>query len=188
MNVILMGAPGAGKGTQAKILMDKLGTGRLATGDLLRAAVTEGTPLGREAQQYMDRGDLIPDDVMLGIVETSLASEDAAPGVVMDGFPRTISQAEGLDRLLAARGTQVDKVVKFDVPDGELMIRLMGRAAEEGRSDDAPDIIRKRLEVFRRETAPLISYYETRGVLTTIDATGPVDEVAARVAQALGIS
>lgn len=188
MNVILMGAPGAGKGTQAKILMERLGTRRLATGDLLRAAVKEDTPLGREAQVYMDRGDLIPDEVMLGIVEGKLASKDAAPGVVMDGFPRTLAQAEGLDRLLGARGARVDKVVKFDVPDGELMIRLMGRSAEEGRSDDAPDIIRKRLEVYRRETAPLITYYEQRGVLNSIDATGPVDAVAARVAQALGIS
>ncbi len=185
MNIVLLGAPGAGKGTQGDILAGKLGVPKIATGDLLRAAVKEGTPLGKQAQQYMNKGELVPDDVILGIVEEKLASPDAAKGVIMDGFPRTIAQAEAVDDLLSARGSRVDKVVTFDVPDGELVIRMLGRAQVDGRSDDTPDTIRKRLEVYRSETAPLISYYKRQSVVTSIDATGTIDDVAGRVESAL---
>ena len=185
MNIVLLGAPGAGKGTQGDILAGKLGVPKIATGDLLRAAVKEGTPLGKQAQEYMNKGELVPDDVILGIVEEKLASPDAAKGVIMDGFPRTIAQAEAVDDLLSARGSRVDKVVTFDVPDGELVIRMLGRAQVDGRSDDTPDTIRKRLEVYRSETAPLISYYKQHSVVTSIDATGTIDDVAGRVESAL---
>ncbi len=185
MNIVLLGAPGAGKGTQGDILAGKLGVPKIATGDLLRAAVNAGTPLGKQAQEYMNQGDLVPDDVILGIVKEKLASPDAAKGVIMDGFPRTIAQAEAVDELLSARGSRVDKVVTFDVPDGELVIRMLGRAEAEGRSDDTPDTIRKRLEVYLSETAPLISYYERQRVVTKIDATGTIQDVAGRVDSAI---
>ena len=188
MNIVLLGAPGAGKGTQGDILAGKLGVPKIATGDLLRAAVNAGTPLGKQAQEYMNQGDLVPDDVILGIVKEKLASPDAAKGVIMDGFPRTIAQAEAVDELLSTRGSRVDKVVTFDVPDGELVIRMLGRAEAEGRSDDTPDTIRKRLEVYRSETAPLISYYERQRVVTRIDATGTIQDVAGRVDSAIANS
>ena len=188
MNIVLLGAPGAGKGTQGDILAGKLGVPKIATGDLLRAAVNAGTPLGKQAQEYMNKGDLVPDDVILGIVKEKLASPDAAKGVIMDGFPRTIAQAEAVDELLATRGSRVDKVVTFDVPDGELVIRMLGRAEAEGRSDDTPDTIRKRLEVYQSETAPLISYYERQRVVTRIDATGTIQDVAGRVDSAIANS
>ena len=185
MNIVLLGAPGSGKGTQGDILAGKLGVPKIATGDLLRAAVSAGTPLGKQAQEYMNQGDLVPDDVILGIVKEKLASPDAANGVIMDGFPRTIAQAEAVDELLSARAARVDKVVTFDAPDGELVIRMLGRAEAEGRTDDTPDTIRKRLEVYRSETAPLISYYERQRVVTRIDATGTIQDVAARVDRAI---
>ena len=188
MNVVLLGAPGAGKGTQGDILAGKLGVPKIATGDLLRAAVSAGTPLGKQAQEYMNKGDLVPDVVILGIVKEKLASPDAANGVIMDGFPRTIAQAEAVDEWLSARGSRVDKVVTFDAPDGELVIRMLGRAEEEGRSDDTPDTIRKRLEVYRSETAPLISYYERQRAVTRIDATGTIQDVAGRVDGAIARS
>ncbi len=188
MNIVLLGAPGAGKGTQGDLLAGKLGVPKIATGDLLRAAVNAGTPLGKQAQEYMNKGDLVPDDVILGIVKEKLASPDAAKGVIMDGFPRTIAQAEAVDELLATRGSRVDKVVTFDVPDGELVIRMLGRAEAEGRTDDTPDTIRKRLEVYRSETAPLISYYERQRVVTRIDATGTIQDVAGRVDSAIAKS
>ncbi len=185
MNIVLLGAPGAGKGTQGDILAGKLGVPKFATGDLLRAAVTAGTRLGLQAREYMSRGELVPDDVILGVIKEKLTSPDAAKGVIMDGFPRTIAQAEAVDRLLSTRGSKVDKVVTFDVPDGELVIRMLGRAEAEGRSDDTPDTIRKRLEVYRSETAPLISYYERRSVVTNVDATGTIEDVAVRVESAI---
>ncbi len=166
----------------------KLGVPKIATGDLLRAAVQASTPLGNQAKVYMNKGDLVPDAVILGIVEENLASPGAAKGVIMDGFPRTIAQAEAVDELLSARGSRVDRVVTFDVPDGELVIRMLGRAEAEGRTDDTPDTIRKRLEVYRSATAPLISYYERQGVVTRIDATGTIKNVARRVDSAIANS
>ncbi len=185
MNVILLGGPGAGKGTQGKILAESVGVPKIATGDLLRAAVRGGTPLGRQAQHYMDQGLLVPDDIILGLIEENLAADEAKDGVIMDGFPRTIPQAEAVDRCLAQRDAGVDEVVNFEIPDDELVSRMMGRAAQEGRSDDTPEAIRKRLAVYREETAPLVAFYEERGVVTGIDATGTVDEIAARVASAV---
>jgi adenylate kinase len=185
MNIILLGAPGAGKGTQGDILARKAGLPKIATGDLLRAAVTAGTPLGQQAQSYMDRGLLVPDEIILGLIEEKLGSKDAGQGVIMDGFPRTIVQAEAVDGFLASRGDQIDSVVAFEVQDETLIRRMIGRAGDEGRSDDTPDAIRKRLQVYREQTAPLLQFYEERGVMKVVDATGNVDEVAANVAKAI---
>ena len=185
MNIVLFGAPGAGKGTQGEILARRVDLPKIATGDLLRAAVAAGTLLGKQAQSYMDRGLLVPDDVILGLIEDKLASEESARGVIMDGFPRTIVQAAAIEGFLAARDAGVDSVVAFDVPDDELVERMNGRATEEGRSDDTPEAIRKRLLVYREQTAPLLQYYNERGVVTSIDATGTVQQVSARVAEAI---
>ncbi len=188
MNIVLLGAPGAGKGTQGEILAGKLGVPKIATGDMLRAAVKAGTPLGKRAQTYMEQGELVPDEVILGIVEERLASADAESGVIMDGFPRTIAQAVAIDELLSARGSRVHKVVSLAVPDGELLVRLLGRAVEEGRSDDTSETVRKRLAVYRKETEPLISYYQKQSVVKSIDAMGTVDQVAVRVDEVIAVS
>ncbi len=185
MNIILLGAPGAGKGTQGGILAKNAGLPRIATGDLLRAAVKAGTLLGQQAQSYVDRGLLVPDEIILGLIEEKLASKEVRQGAIMDGIPRTIAQAEAVDGFLSSRGDQIDSVVAFEVQDEILIRRMIGRAGEEGRSDDTPDAIRKRLQVYRQQTAPLLQFYEERGVMTKIDATGSVDEVAASVAKAI---
>lgn len=186
MNVILLGPPGAGKGTQGAILAQRAGVPKIATGDLLRAAVRNSRPLGLQAKSFMDQGLLVPDEIILGLIEEVLASPAAAKGVVMDGFPRTVGQAEAVDRLLAARKEQVDRVLLFDVPEEELARRLLARASAEGRSDDTPDAIERRLQVYRISTAPLVGYYRERGMLTPINGTGTVDEIAERVKQAVG--
>lgn len=186
MNLILLGPPGSGKGTQGKIVAERLGIPKIATGDLIRSAMQHGTPLGRQAKSYYDRGLLVPDEVVLGLIEEVLRSPDAREGVVMDGFPRTTAQAEAVDRFLAARDAAVDRVLNFAVPEDELVRRMLGRAKEEGRSDDTPETILKRLSVYREQTAPLVVYYRDRGLVTDIPATGPIDEVAERVQEALG--
>jgi adenylate kinase len=185
MNLILLGPPGSGKGTQGKLLAERLGIPKIATGDLIRAAMREGTPLGRQAKDYYDRGLLVPDEIVLGLIAEVLASSDAREGVVMDGFPRTIPQAEAVDRLLAERETQVDQVLNFHVPEEELVRRMLGRAEAEGRSDDTPETIRKRLAVYREQTEPLVVYYRGRGLVTDIDAVGPIEVVAGRVQEAV---
>lgn len=186
MNVILLGPPGAGKGTQGKILADRLGVPKVATGDLLRAAVTNGTPLGRQAQDYMDQGLLVPDEIIMGLIEEVLKAPEAEQGIVMDGFPRTTVQAEAVDMLLRDRGGRVDRVLNFVVPDDELVNRLRGRAADEGRTDDTPETIRKRLAVYREQTEPLVVYYRDRGLLTEVEAAGTIEDIAERVQEAIG--
>lgn len=185
MNLILLGPPGAGKGTQGAMLTDRLQLARIATGDLLRAAVKDETPLGLQAKSYMDQGRLVPDDIILGLIDEVLASPEAQYGVIMDGFPRTVPQAEAVGQRLAERGTAVDCVLAITVPANELRRRLLGRAAEEGRSDDTLEAIAQRLEVYENETAPLISYYEEKGILAKVDGVGTVEEIAARMDQAL---
>jgi adenylate kinase len=186
MNVILLGPPGCGKGTQGALLARRLVAPRVSTGDLLRAAVKAGTPLGRQAQGYMDQGLLVPDEVILGLIEEVLASPEASRGIIMDGFPRTIRQADAVERLLAGRGTQVDRAVDLLVADEELVRRMTGRAAQEGRADDTPEAFRQRLAVYREQTAPLIAYYRQRGKLMEVPGTGSIEEIAARVATAVG--
>ncbi|MCS6984192.1 MAG: adenylate kinase [Leptospiraceae bacterium] len=181
-----MGPPGAGKGTQAKILMDRLGIVQISTGDILRDAVRKGTPLGLKAKDYMDRGDLVPDEVMIGIIEERVGQKDCERGFLLDGFPRTIPQAEALDALFAKTGKAIDAVVTLTAKEEELVKRLLSRAEAEGRSDDNPESIRTRLQVFREKTQPLIDYYRSRGKLVEVDGLGTVEEVAERIKEALG--
>jgi adenylate kinase len=187
MNLILLGAPGSGKGTQGVRLATSLGIPKIATGDLIRAAMKDGTPLGRKAKGYYDQGLLVPDEVVLGLIEEVLQSPAAGNGVIMDGFPRTLPQAEAVDRLLESRGRRVDRVILIDVPEDELVKRMMGRAAQEGRSDDTPEAFRQRLAVYREQTEPLVAYYRKRNLVTPVPGLGTVDQIAERVKKALGV-
>jgi len=186
MNLILLGAPGAGKGTQGVRLSQQLDLPKVATGDLLRAAVRDGTPLGEQASSYMDSGLLVPDAVILGLIGEVLESPQMAGGLIMDGFPRTVGQAEAVDRLLQKRGAQVDHVLTFEVPEEQLVERLLGRANTEGRRDDRREAINRRLAVYREQTAPLLAFYRHRDVLREIDGVGCIEEVERRVLAAIG--
>ena len=179
MRLVLVGPPGAGKGTQAVRLAERLDVPHISTGDLFRANLKDETDLGREAKRYMDAGDLVPDEVTVAMVRERLTHDDAAKGFILDGFPRTRSQATSLGELLAERGEDLDAVVEFQVPEDELVRRLMGR----GRDDDTEDVIRRRQQVYRSETAPLLDHYSDR--LVSVDAVGSVEEITDRVAQAL---
>jgi len=181
MRIVLLGPPGAGKGTQASRIACRFGAPHIATGDIFRANVVEGTELGRAAQEYMDRGDLVPDEVVIAMVMERLASDDCDSGFVLDGFPRTVNQAEALDRRLAGLGTPLEAALSFDVTEEELLRRLAGRAAAQHRADDAEQTIRHRLEVFAIKTRPLIDYYARRGLLINIDAIGPIEVVTKRI-------
>lgn len=185
MNIILLGPPGAGKGTQGALLAEQMRVPKIATGDLLRAAVKNGTELGTKAQGYMDQGLLVPDDIILGLIREVLESPEAAEGVIMDGFPRTVAQAQAVDEFLGMRGTQVDRVLTFEVPEPELVTRLLGRAGQDGRSDDAPGAIQQRLAVYRAQTEPLIQFYDDRGILRQINGVGSIENIAERVSGAL---
>ena len=180
MRLILLGPPGAGKGTQAVRLCDALGVVHVSTGDLLRDAVSRGTELGREAASFMDKGNLVPDSLVLALLAERLAQPDAANGFLLDGFPRNLSQAEALASQLSADGA-VERVVHMRLDDDEIVRRLLSR----GRKDDNEEVIRNRLEVYRAETAPLIEYFSSHGLLRTIDALGSVDEVFARAQDAV---
>ncbi len=186
MYVILLGPPGAGKGTQGIILADRTGLPRISTGDLLRAAVHNATPLGHRAKQFMDQGLLVPDEVIVGLIAEVLERPEAANGIIMDGFPRTVAQAEAVDRLLVSRNAAVDHVLSFEVSKEELVRRLLGRQQAEGRSDDTPEAIERRLQVYRKETEPLVTFYRDRGVLTAIPGTGSIGTIATRVQEAVG--
>jgi adenylate kinase len=181
LRLVVLGPPGAGKGTQAVRLARRFGCGEVATGDIFRANVASGTELGRVAQEYMDRGDLVPDEVVIAMVMDRLAARDCQLGFVLDGFPRTVNQAEALDRRLVELGTPLDAALSFDVTEEELLRRLAGRAAAERRSDDAEQTIRHRLEVFAAKTRPLIDYYRHRRLLTMVDGVGRVEEVTGRI-------
>jgi adenylate kinase len=179
VRVVLVGPPGAGKGTQAGVLSEKLGVPHISTGDLFRAHVEQATDLGREAKRYMDAGELVPDDVTNEMVHQRLADEDARVGFLLDGFPRTVAQADVLGAYLQEQGARLDAVLEFEVPERVVMDRLL----ERGRNDDTEDVIHRRFEVYRNETAPLLEYYANR--LVTVDAVGTVDEVTARALKAL---
>jgi adenylate kinase len=185
VRVVLVGPPGAGKGTQAVLIAEHFSCGDVATGDIFRANVAEGTPLGRAAQRYMDRGDLVPDELVIAMVMDRLAARDCDAGFVLDGFPRTVAQAEALDHRLARLDTPLDAALNFEVTEEELFRRLAGRSAALHRSDDTEQTIRHRLEVFAEKTQPLVDYYAHRGLLIAVDAIGAVEEVTTRILDAL---
>ncbi len=186
MRIVLVGPPASGKGTQAGRIVDRFGGVHIATGDILRSNAERGTELGRTASRYMERGDLVPDEVIIGMVLERMGEGDCAGGFVLDGFPRTVNQAEALERRLEELGCPLDAVVSLAVGEAELRRRLAGRAEEEDRAeDDDEDAIRRRLELFDRETEPLLDFYERRGLLVRVEAEGGPDEVAERIATAL---
>ncbi len=188
MKLILLGPPGAGKGTQAKILEDKFGCVQLSTGDMLRAAAAAGTDVGKQAETIMARGDLVPDEIVVGIISDRVDEPDCAKGFILDGFPRNVAQAEALDNMLGEKDLSLDAVVELAVDDAILVSRIEKRAAEtEGgpRADDNVDALRKRLEVYHAQTAPLIGYYGEKGVLKTVDGMADIDEVSGEIAAAL---
>jgi adenylate kinase len=185
MRLVLMGPPGAGKGTQAKVIAGRLGVPAVSTGDIFRANVSEQTPLGREAQRYMDAGDYVPDEVTNAMVRERLAEPDAAVGFLLDGYPRTVAQVEELDSMLADGGHKLDAVVVLTVNDDELVARLLKRAREEGRTDDTEEVVRHRQDVYNEQTAPLLQVYADRGLLVEVDGMGTVDEVTRRVFEQL---
>lgn len=185
MRVVLFGPPGAGKGTQARRIAERLAIPAISTGDIFRANVTEGTDLGRQAKQYMDAGEYVPDHVTNGMVHDRLAEGDTDAGFLLDGYPRTREQVDTLDAMLAGRGASLDRVVCLDVGRDELVTRLINRAAVEGRSDDTPEVVARRLDVYDEQTAPLVGIYDERGLLVTVDGVGPMDDVTDRVVKAL---
>ncbi len=191
MRVVLLGPPGAGKGTQAQIIAGKVGGPAISTGDIFRANVSGQTDLGRQAKTYMDAGDLVPDEITVAMVKDRLAEPDAKAAFLLDGFPRTIAQAEQLRESLTELGNHLDRVLELIVDEDELVRRLSGRRMlVDGkmvqREDDKPETVRHRLEVYREQTAPLSGFYETEGLLSRIDAIGEVEEVTARAMEALG--
>jgi len=213
MRIILLGPPGAGKGTQAKLLIERLGVPQISTGDMLRAAVKDGTPLGRQAKAYMDRGVLVPDEVIIGLVRERLQAPDCARGYVLDGFPRTVAQAEALEKTLGELRLSLDHVLCLDVPSEDLVARIAGRRTcrqcgamshvrfsptrRDGvcdvcggetyqRDDDREETVRRRLAVYAEQTAPLVRFYEGHGLLRRIAGTGEIGEIFARMVQSLG--
>jgi adenylate kinase len=183
MRVVFLGPPGSGKGTQAKLASQRLAVPSVSTGDMLRAAVEAGTPLGRKAQAVMEAGELVPDDVVIGLIRERVSEPDARKGFLLDGFPRTIAQAETLEKLLFEDGMALDAVVNLVVPEEVLVGRLTQRA--DGRADDKPETVRERLRVYREKTEPLTEFYRGRGLLVAVDALGEVAEVSGRIQRAL---
>ncbi len=191
MRLILLGPPGAGKGTQALRLVAKYGIVQLSTGDMLRAAVKAETPIGRQAQDIMARGGLVPDDIVVGIIAQRIDQPDARKGFILDGFPRTVPQARALDRILAERGIALDAVIELRVNEDALVRRIETRIAdmkargEALRDDDSPEVLHKRLAAYREQTAPLVAYYRQQGVLRTVNGMAPIPEVTAAIDRAL---
>lgn len=215
MRIVLLGGPGSGKGTQAKKLVDKLGIPQISTGDIFRAALKEGTPMGLKAKAYMDKGELVPDEVVIGVVQERLAKPDLDKGFMLDGFPRTLPQAEALDKILQAQGKPLKHAILVDVPEEDLVTRLSGRRTcknsecgmmyhvkfnppkKEGicdacgkelyqRDDDTEATVRERLAVYNKQTAPLIDYYQKKDLLRRVEGVGPIDRIFASIEKILG--
>jgi adenylate kinase len=187
MRLIIMGPPGAGKGTQAKHIAEHFGIPAISTGDIFRANVSAGTPLGVEAQRYMDAGEYVPDEVTNLMVRNRIDEKDAEPGFLLDGYPRTLAQVEELDGMIKFTGHALDAVVVLTVDQDEIVERLLGRAVLEGRADDTEDVIRRRQELYVEQTEPLIEVYRDRGLLVEIDGMGEVDQVTGRIFEALDV-
>lgn len=192
MRLILLGPPGAGKGTQAQRLVEAHGIVQLSTGDMLRAAVAAGTPIGLKARDVMARGELVSDEIVVGIIEDRIAQPDCARGFILDGFPRTVAQAEALDAMLAGKGIALDAVIELKVDEAALIGRIEKRVAEMQargepvRADDNAEALRKRLDAYRAQTAPVSAYYAGRGALRSVDGMAPIDEVTGAIARILG--
>ena len=185
MRIVLLGAPGSGKGTQAKRLKVELGVAHISTCDLLRAAVKAGTPLGLRAKAVMEAGQLVSDDIVLGLLEERLAQPDTASGFILDGYPRNLAQAAALDALLDRVGQPLDAVMKLEVPDADIIERCKTRFEQEHRADDNPETVRKRLAVYAAQTAPVADFYAERGLLTEIDGVGDIEVIGDRLLAAL---
>jgi len=186
LNLVLFGPPGAGKGTQAKFLQEKRGLPQLSTGEMLRAAVAAGTPLGKQVEAVLAQGDLVPDEIVIRIIAERYDQPDCARGAVFDGFPRTIPQAEALDAMLAERKREIDLVIELKVDESILLARVEQRIKSgQSRTDDNPESLKKRLAVYRRDTAPLLEYYRRQGKLETVDGMAPVDEVTKAISVAI---
>ena len=185
MNILLLGPPGAGKGTQGVIIAERLGIPKYATGDMIREAIAAQTPLGKQAKSVYDSGALVSDDLILGIVREAITTPAAARGAVLDGVVRTIPQAEGMERMLAELGRKIDAVLFFDVTDGEILARIEKRRTIEGRTDDDPVAVQRRLRAYREQTAPVLAWYEKRQGVHRIPAIGTVEEISERVRSAL---
>ena len=186
MYILLLGAPGSGKGTQGLILSRRLGIPKVATGDILRAAMKAGTRLGNEAKRFYDAGKLVPDTVILELIKTELAKPEAQQGAIFDGFPRTAAQAELVDKTLATRGQRLNHALLLDVPEEELVRRLHARALKEGRTDDTPEAIRTRLLVYQQETAPLIAHFAQHGIVHRVPGLGSIEDIAVEIQRILG--
>ncbi len=190
MNLIFLGPPGAGKGTQAGRVETAHGLVQLSTGDMLRAAVAAGTEIGKQAKEIMERGDLVPDDVVVKIISDRIEEKDCANGFILDGFPRTTGQAEALDKMLEEKGLKLNAVIEIRVDDSILVDRIRTRAAETGgdRADDNEETLKKRLEVYHAQTAPLIPYYESQGKLLVVDGMSSIDDVTRDIEDKIGLA
>ncbi|HEX4441749.1 MAG TPA: adenylate kinase [Thermoanaerobaculia bacterium] len=185
MRILLLGPPGSGKGTQGKLLSERLGVPAISTGDILRQAVRDGSAIGQKAQAIMAKGELVPDELIVDLIRERIARQDSAAGFILDGFPRTVPQAEALEAMLSGNGDGLSAVLNFSVPEPELVERMLQRAKAEGREDDRPETIRERLRVYREKTEPLIGFYKKKNLVADVAGVGTIPEITARVDNAL---